>query len=461
MNIFNPLAKAMLQSYQMAMSKGMPPDQAEAYVNSITRDEVKSAANLPGMLRTFNQLKQPQTQMLQTPNIYQQVMGMARMPQQGLSAIAPQMMAQMPPQMPPQMMAQMRPQVPAMQRGIGGMNAGRMGNPRGFNNGGVVAFANGDVVQGAPKAPPIVAANLPQPRSTEDMYAYYADLFGQGIVPIYEEEDRTLSDIYKERGIGEFAESFEKEKELLKTQEKRSLEELLVDKENLNRQEAADIAEASVGSRSLLEAVAKSRSAAVTRERELEKEIRQARKDRDKAGLDIIKGQEQAREARTNKALERASGRIDKAQERRDEAEKIINENRQRMREIQAEQTGQMARTRAEIEGRQVLTNIQGAIEMGLVQRRAELEQSVKNNTANAEQRLGLQLLEAIEEHRAKPTDETKKTMDDLFEQYERLMRAGNRPVVESGRPIDIPPAGGAGGQTGRTPAGNDYFIVD
>jgi hypothetical protein len=458
MDIFNPLAKAMLQSYQMAMSKGMPPEQAEAYVNSITRDEVKSAANLPGMLRTFNQLKQPQTQPLQTPNIYQQVMGMARMPQQGLSAIAPQMMAQMPPQVPPQMMAQMQSQVPAMQRGIGGMNAGRMENPRGFNRGGIIAFSNGDVVQGA-NTPPIVAANLPKPRSTEDMYAYYADLFGQGVVPTYKEEEKTLSDIYKERGIGEFAKSFEEEKELLETQEKRSLEELLADKENLTRQEAADIAGASVGSRSLLEAMAKSRSAAVTRERDLEKEIRKARADREKAGLDITKAQEQARKATTDKAFERASGRIDKAQERMVKAEETINQNRQRMREIKAETEGRLAEARISNEARENLTRIQGAIEMGLIQRRAELEKNVKNNTASPEDRLGLQLLNAIDAHRAKPTDETKKVMDDLFNDYERFRRAASRPSTGGSGNVDVTTVAGA--QTGKTPAGTEYFQVD
>lgn len=454
MDIFNPLAKAMLQSYQMAMSKGMPPEQAEAYVNSITRDEIKSAANLPGMLRTFNQLKQPQTQPLQTPNIYQQVMGMARMPRQGLSAIAPQMMAQMPPQVPPQMMAQMQSQVPAMQRGIGGMNAGSMENPRGFNRGGIIAFSNGNVVQGA-NTPPIVAANLPKPRSTEDMYAYYANLFGQGVVPTYKEEEKTLSDIYKERGVGEFAKSFEDEKKLLETQEKRSLEELLVDKENLTRQEAADIAGASVGSRSLLEAMAKSRSAAVTRERDLEKEIRKARADREKAGLDITKAQEQARKATTDKAFERASDRIDKAQERMVKAEETINQNRQRMREIEAEREGRLAEARLNIEARENLARIEGEIQRGLLDRRSELEEKLKTNTASPEDRLGLQVLKAMDEVNLRPTEENVKKLEDIFKRYERFRQAASRSSTDSS-PLDVPPRE-TGRQTSKTARGTSY----
>ena len=202
---------------------------------------------------------------------------------------------------------------------------------------------------------------------------------------------------------------------------------------------------------------AKSRSAAVTRERELEKEIRQARKDREKAGLDITKAQEQARQATTDKALGNAITRRDKAEERMVKAEENINQNEQERYRLQFERETQFGAARISNEAREKLARTQGEIELKLIRERATLEEKVKNNTASPEDRLGLQLLNAIDAHRAKPTAKTKKLMDELFEQYEKFKQAGYRPSTGDDKPIDTSTARGTGGQTGRTPAGTPY----
>lgn len=444
MDIFNPMAKAMMQSYQMAMSKGMPPDQAEAYVKSLTQSNIAPLVDLPAMLRKFSQLKQPQAQSPQTPTIFDQVNSLTRMPgrERGLSAIAPQMMSQMP---------QMAQQVPAMQRGIGGMDAGAMENPRGFNSGGIIAFQEG----GTSTARPIVAANLPQPRSTQDIYNYYADIMAQGQVPIFKSEEETLRDIEKERGLGEFAESLGMEKELLEKQEKRSLEELIKDRENLRRQEAGDIAGAAVGSRSLLEAMAKSRGKAVERERDLEKEIRAARKEREKAGIDLQKAREQAVKARTDAAYNRAVGKIDKAEERRLDAEKTINQNTQRMREIGVEQRGRMDVARFEAGERAELARIEGALRMGLEERRAELERQVRLGTASPEDQLGYAYLEAAKEYDRNPTEANKKRKEELFTRYQDFAQTKLSRPAGDGKPVNTFGEGPA--TSGTTSGGTQY----
>ena len=444
MDIFNPMAKAMMQSYQMAMSKGMPPDQAEAYVKSLTQSNIAPLVDLPAMLRKFSQLKQPQVQSPQTQTIFDQVNSLTRMPgrERGLSAIAPQMMAQMP---------QIAQQAPAMQRGIGGMDAGAMENPRGFNSGGIIAFQEG----GASTAKPIVAANLPQPRSTQDIYNYYADIMAQGQVPIFKSEEETLRDIEKERGLGEFAKSLGTEKELLEKQEKRSLEELIKDRENLRRQEAGDIAGAAVGSRSLLEAMAKSRGKAVERERDLEKEIRAARKEREKAGIDLQKAKEQAVSSRTDKAYNAAVKRVENAETRALDAEKTINQNTQDMRKINAEQSGRMEVAKFESEERANLARIEGSLRMGLQERSAQLEQDIKNNTASPEDRLGYMWLKATEEYDRNPTEENEKRKEELFKRYQAFAQTKISRPAGDGKPVDLTGQGPA--VSGRTASGTQY----
>lgn len=119
--------RAMMASLQQQMAKGMPPDQAIAYVKSMAQDGVAPLVDLYAMMKQFQRLKEQQVQPPQNPpTVRDQIMAMSQqgVPQQG-QGMAPQGMPQSP-----------------MEQGLGGMNAGPMENP-GFAGGGIVAFADG------------------------------------------------------------------------------------------------------------------------------------------------------------------------------------------------------------------------------------------------------------------------------------------------------------------------------
>lgn len=395
-SMFDPMVKAMLSSYQQAISKGMPPEQAAVYVKSGAQQGVAPFVDLPAMLRQFERLKQQPIPQPQTPSIREQIEGLSRMSGRGLGAIRPG--TPRPPMANP------------MQRGIGAMDAGAMENPRGFNMGGIVTFDKGGVSN---SAPPIVAANLPKPRSDQERYDYLASIFGQGYVPAYQKEREVLDKIEKEEGIGEYAKSLEEEADLLKTQETRSLEELMQDKENLRRQEAADIAGASVGSRNLLEAMAKSRSAAVTRERELEKEIRRARDERDKARINLTKAKETA--ATTKSTTARA--RVDKYQDKLDDAEKTLNDRKFDLAKIDKQIEGQIRVANINAANTENIARLEANLKMGLTERAGQIERDIKMGTASAEDQLGWDYLTTL---RTKGEgDEATKA---AFERYKKAM---------------------------------------
>lgn len=389
---FNPLINAMMSSYQQAMSKGMPPDQAAVYVKSLAQQNVAPFIDLPAMLAQFKQLKQPQVQQPQTPNVRQQIEMLSRGSDRGLGAIRPSTRPAM----------QMNP----MAQGLGNLDAGAMENPRGFKMGGIVAFAgeDNDQVVKAPDAPPIVAANLPKPRSTEDLYKYYAGIMGQGYVPAFKTQESELEAIEKEQGIGQYAKSLDEEAELLKTQEKRSLEELLQDKEGLRRQEAADIAKAASGSRSLLEAMSKARSPAVERERTLEKEIRAARNEREKAAIALTKAREAAVEKRTTAAM----ARVDKAENRMVEAESTLANRQFELEKEDLRQKNNLAVAAFEANRRMGVAQFERETAMKVAEAEARIKAGQGTSTDYV---LGGQLLKKVnlEEQLRKETDPVKK----------------------------------------------------
>jgi hypothetical protein len=319
----NPLVRTMLTSLHGAMAKGMPLDQAMTYVKSMAQQGIAPLVDLSAMLRQFEQLKQPETRPMQTGTVRDQINMASQARNAGLGAFQMQ-----PTQAAPPMVTQPTPQMAPQASGIASLDAGAMENPRGFNMGGIVAFDQGGVSASTPTTPPIVAANLPKPRSDQQIYDYFANIMGQGYVPAFKKQEEELEGIEKEQGIGEYAESLRQEADLLKRQGERSLEELEIDKRNLGRQEAADIAGYATKSRSALEAMAKARSAAVTRERDLEKEIRAARNEREKAAINLTKAKETARTTRTTTAM----NRVNQLETKLETAEKTLND-RQAQRE--------------------------------------------------------------------------------------------------------------------------------
>ena len=402
----NPLVRTMLTSLHGAMAKGMPMDQAMTYVKSMAQQGIAPLVDLSAMLRQFEQLKQPETRPMQTGTVRDQINMAAQARAGGLGGFqmqptqtAPQIATQ--PMMSPQMAA---PQMAPQASGLASLDAGAMENPRGYAGGGIVAFDEGGVSASTPPTPPIVAANLPKPRSDQERYDFFANVLKQGYFPAYQQERDILDKIEKEEGIGEYAKSLQQEADLLKRQGERSLEELEIDKRNLGRQEAADVAGYATKSRSALEAMAKARSAAVTRERDLEKEIRTARNEREKAAINLTKAKETA--ATTKSTASRA--RVDKYQDKLDETERTLNDRAFELRKIAEEREYRTALAGFEAASRMALAEYDRGTQIAVNDARARVEAGRGTSTdyvlGGALARVGT-LTESI----AKETDPAKK----------------------------------------------------
>jgi hypothetical protein len=126
--------RAMMASLQQAMAKGMPIDQAIAYVKGMAQQGVAPMVDLYAMLNQFQRLKQPPAQMPQGGTIKDQIAAAAMQRdqqeamQRGLASMA----------------AQRAPQEP-MQQGLGSVPAPAMEQAQ-FAGGGIVAFDDGGFI---------------------------------------------------------------------------------------------------------------------------------------------------------------------------------------------------------------------------------------------------------------------------------------------------------------------------
>jgi len=102
-----------MASLNGAMRQGMPIDQAIAYVKSMAKDGVAPLVDLYAMLNQYQRLQQQQVKPPQTPPTIRDNLNMMEAAQQA-----------------------------QMQRGLGGLDAGVMGNAQ-FAGGGIVAFQEG------------------------------------------------------------------------------------------------------------------------------------------------------------------------------------------------------------------------------------------------------------------------------------------------------------------------------
>lgn len=125
--------RTMMASLQQAIQKGMPPDQAIAYVKSMATEGVAPLADLYTMMNQFQRLKQQQVQPPQTPPTIKDTLNQMDMQQRMQRAgNIQQMQAGAPAPQP-------------MDRGLGAIDAGRMQYPQ-FAGGGIVAFDDGGFV---------------------------------------------------------------------------------------------------------------------------------------------------------------------------------------------------------------------------------------------------------------------------------------------------------------------------
>lgn len=159
--------RAMMASLQQAIQKGMPIDQAIAYVKGMAQQGVAPMVDLYSMLNQFQRLKQPPAQMPQGGTIRDQIAAAAMQRdqqeamQRGLASMAAQRASQEP-----------------MQQGLGSVPAPAMEQAQ-FAGGGIVAF-----IEGGP-------TNKDRPKSEND--------------PLY--PTGTLRNIEEQAGLGGMSEA--------------------------------------------------------------------------------------------------------------------------------------------------------------------------------------------------------------------------------------------------------------
>lgn len=162
----------MMASLQQAIQKGMPPDQAVAYVKSMAMDGVAPLADLYSMMMQFQRLKQPQRQMPEGGTLRDQLNMLENMQQAGNQ---------------PQPMSQ----------GLGGMDAGAMEAPS-FAGGGIVAFQQG----GVPAAPPMDPSD---PNYVKNLMEYYGQ-YGRPQGEFVDERMEASEEAAKKYGLGQYGE---------------------------------------------------------------------------------------------------------------------------------------------------------------------------------------------------------------------------------------------------------------
>jgi hypothetical protein len=278
--------RTMMASLQQAMSKGMPVDQAIAYVKSMANDGVAPLVDLYALMKQFERMKRQPTPALQTPNIREQ-MNMLQSAQQGQAGLP----AAMPPQNPQAMMSQ----------GLGGLPAGRMENPS-FAGGGIVAFDEGGT---ANTAAPQMYSDIPKYKTWEEMQAANIARLGQDPTKFVETEEERIRREQQERGLGEYAQSMSMREKLL-AEDKAAAERVAEEEAGLDRDEywgdvAANAAESGA---TLLSSLAKAQKGKASRKRATAEKVKKATRDAKLAEIALLQVKELEKAGRFKEAAE-------------------------------------------------------------------------------------------------------------------------------------------------------------
>ncbi len=158
--------RTMMTSLQQAIQKGMPPEQAVAYVKSMAVDGVAPLADLYSMMKQFQRLKEPQRQMPEGGTLRDQL----------------------------NMLENVRE---PMEQGLGGMDAGAMEAPS-FAGGGIVAFQQG----GVSAAPPMDPSD---PNYVKNLMEYYGQ-YGRPQGEFVDERMEASEEAAKKYGLGQYGE---------------------------------------------------------------------------------------------------------------------------------------------------------------------------------------------------------------------------------------------------------------
>jgi hypothetical protein len=286
--------KAMLESLQNAMSKGMPVEQAISYVKSLAMDGVAPLTDLYSMMLQFQRLKQP-----------------TRRPPEG-GSIREQLESLRNP----------------MEMGLGSMNAGVMENPQGFNAGGIVAFDNGGAAQSAPAGiTPQLYGPVPKFTSYDEQAEFYNRLLQDPEFLKKQMAEREA--LAKQQGFDEFGQSFKLRENLLKEDQKRAetvaAEEAGYDEEEYWGDVASNAAESGA---TLLTSLAKAQKGKATRKRATAEKARLAIREAKNTEILLEQAREAEREGRLKdaealraKAYESAMGARKEAIDARNKAE--------------------------------------------------------------------------------------------------------------------------------------------
>lgn len=299
--------QAMMQSLQNAMAKGMPAEQAIAYVKSLAMDGIAPLTDLYAMMMQFQRLKQPTRRPPEGGSIRENLQALE-------SSRDPMMM------------------------GLGGMNAGTMENPS-FAGGGIVAFQQGGGAQTQPAQnqgfTPNFYGPVPQFKSYDEMADYYNKQLQD---PRFIQQEMARREaLAREQGLGEFGQSFELREDLLEEDKKRAetvaAEEAGYDEDEYWGDVASNAAQSGA---TLLTSLAKAQKGKASRKRATAEKARQA--IRDAKNTEILLAQ--AREAEKAGRLKEAEALRAKAAESATAArEKSVEAKQKEVEDLRSRET--------------------------------------------------------------------------------------------------------------------------
>jgi len=259
--------RTMMASLQQAMAKGMPADQAVAYVKSMAVDGVAPLADLYSMMLQFQRLKEP-----------------ARRPPEG-GTIRQELDA----------LQNMQSMQNPMQQGLGGMDAGVMENPQGFADGGIVAFQQG----GVSVAPPMDPA---APDFQQQMLEYMKQ-FSVPQGKFIDEQMQSEEDMAKKYGLGRYSEAY-KARQAQAAEMQRGLPAQQAEERKLDRAEfffnlAAAAADPGA---TFATSLGKAGSSYTKAQRATNERLRGLQKEAQEAGLKLLEAEQLRKEGDINAA---------------------------------------------------------------------------------------------------------------------------------------------------------------
>lgn len=340
--------RAMMASLQQAMAKGMPADQAVAYVKSMAQQGVAPLTDLYAMLNQFQRLKQPQVQAPQTPPTIKDQLNMA---------------------------AQQQAMQQAMAQGLGGMNAGAMENPQ-FAGGGIIAFADGGQT---PQSNNEDFTTL-DPLSSQGLIALLRQQYGGGEAAYIQREAEKNKRLREAMKLGEYGEAAAMRKQDLEAQDKeRARYEAELKRANM-MQFFAELGErSSKPGATFMGALAGAGGALGKSRKEAAKELSELDARRREGRLKMIEAQELLRQ-----------GDVTGARQAYAEGRKEFADIGRKQVERSEEMRGRERLVRLEGDIRRGLQEQEQTARADLEEKRGIIEERVRTNTASPADKAGL-----------------------------------------------------------------------